>query len=68
MPEVSVFLTLGRFAVLAYASLATALTTACVVLHMLLVLERRARRRRREGAAERPLFLRLDTDSAVPGE
>jgi hypothetical protein len=66
MPEVSAFLTLGRYAVLAYASLATALTTACLVLHMLLALERRTRRRR--DPAERPLFLRLDADSVTPGD
>jgi hypothetical protein len=63
MPEVSAFLTLGRFAVLTYASLATALTTACLVLHMMLALERRARRHR-QGARGRPLFLRLDAEPA----
>jgi hypothetical protein len=61
MPDLSLALALvalGRTMMVAYAALATVLTTACLVLHALTALDRRLRRARRRAA--RPLFVRLD--------
>jgi hypothetical protein len=62
----------GRYAVVAYATVATILTTACLTLQVLTAFDRRFGRRRRGAGtappadrgrpAPRSLFVRLDTN------
>jgi hypothetical protein len=69
MPELTVILAAGRVLLIAYATLATVLATACLALHAITHYDRRsglrraAQRRRRVG---RPLFVRLDSELDVP--
>jgi hypothetical protein len=74
MPDLSTFSsllgavsTIGRFAVILYAALATTLTTACLTLHAITTLDRRLAGRRAPGPsgrriASRSLFLQLEAE------
>jgi hypothetical protein len=64
-PALSMLVSAARYAVIAYAAVATILTTACLTLQAITAWDRRFTRRaapqraRRRGP--RPLFLRLET-------
>jgi len=60
----SLAVALGRYAVIAYATFATILTTACLTLHAITKLDRRVASRSfaspRERRQPRPLFVALE--------
>lgn len=72
MPDLSslfgAVFTIGRFAVILYAALATTLTTACLTLQAITALDRRVGSRRLpagpagQRAAPRSLFLQLEAE------
>lgn len=76
MPDLSAFptlatlMTVGRFGLAAYATLATVLTTVCLTLQAITVWDRRGYDRRASGSGasrdDRSLFLRLETEQG-PG-
>ena len=69
MPELTVILAAGRVLLIAYATLATVLATACLALHAITHYDRRTGQRRaalRRRRDRRPLFVRLDPEIDVP--
>jgi hypothetical protein len=67
LPVLSLAVVAGRYAVIAYATFATILTTACLTLHAITTLDRRVASRSfattrepRQRRAPRPLFVRLE--------
>lgn len=69
MPDLTPLFALGRFAVIAYATVATVLATACLTLQAMTVFDRRlARNAAPRRASQRPLFVRLGTESTLGAE
>ena len=67
VPDASLAALLGRYTLMAYATAATILTTACLALHAVTALDRRGydRRSRTTRDEPRPLFLPLEPGDAV---
>jgi hypothetical protein len=68
MPDLSPLLFASRFLLVAYATVATILATACLALHLLTRYDRRppVLPRRPEARARRPLFVPLHPDGDSP--
>ncbi len=64
MPDLTLLLAAGRLLLIGYATVATILTTACLALQAMTLLDRRVARRARRPA--RPLFVRLDPQTDAP--